>query len=153
MVELFVRRLESRALVWAQCPILLDFRSEPQPDVTLVRPPRDAYRERLPSPADVLLIVEVSDASLGYGRRIRLPKYAAAGVPEVWIANIERQAIEVHRAPTAITGYTNVQPALRGDRSVPKRSPIWFSPSTRSSGRLTLGSKGSSAPSGRAHPG
>jgi Uma2 family endonuclease len=48
----------------------------------------------------VLLLVEVSDTSLAYDRDIKLPLYATAGVPEVWIVHIPSQVIEVYRDPS-----------------------------------------------------
>lgn len=57
--------------------------SEPQPDITLAQP--RTYAAAHPGPEDVFLIVEVADASEDYDRRIKVPLYAWAGIPEVWI--------------------------------------------------------------------
>ncbi|MCW5883329.1 MAG: Uma2 family endonuclease, partial [Anaerolineae bacterium] len=48
---------------------------------------------------DVLLLIEASDTSLRKDREVKLPRYAAAGVPEYWIADLERETITVHREP------------------------------------------------------
>ena len=56
---------------------------EPQPDLAVVRV-RD-YGESLPGPEDGLLVTEVSDATLGYDRNVKLPLYARAGIREAWI--------------------------------------------------------------------
>jgi Uma2 family endonuclease len=86
--------------VRVQNPVRLDERSEPVPDLALLRPRPDRYRSAHPTPRDVLLLVEVSDTSLAYDRGIKVPLYATAGIPEVWIANIASQAIELYRDPS-----------------------------------------------------
>jgi Uma2 family endonuclease len=89
-----------------QASLVLGTDTIPQPDVAVVRGvPRD-YRRRHAGAADVVLVIEVADTSLVYDRR-KLPLYARAGVPEVWIADIAGQAIEVYREPagTGESGY------------------------------------------------
>ena len=56
----------------------------------------DRYDFRHPQPQDVLLLVEVevADSSLDFERSVKLPSYAAAGIPEVWIVNLETDRIE-----------------------------------------------------------
>lgn len=49
--------------------------------------------------ARALLIVEVSDSTLTYDRTIKSPRYAADGVPELWIVDARARAIAVHRNP------------------------------------------------------
>jgi len=61
-----------KAIVAVQDPIHLDDSSEPQPDITLLKPRVDYYAAAHPGPADTLLIVEVAESSLAYdlpGRR------------------------------------------------------------------------------------
>ncbi len=68
--------------------------SEPQPDLMLLTHRDDRYDFRHPQPQDVLLLVEVADSSLDFDRSVKLPSYAAAGIPEVWIVNLETDRIE-----------------------------------------------------------
>jgi hypothetical protein len=70
-----------------------------EPDLMLLRPRRDSYTESHPSAADVLLLVEVADTSLGHDRSVKLPLYAQSGIPEVGIVDIAGAAIEVYHAP------------------------------------------------------
>jgi Uma2 family endonuclease len=91
--------LQREAIVWVQNPIRLDDRSEPEPDICVLRPRADFYGESLPTPADVLLVVEVSETTLDYDRRRKLPLYARAGVPEVWIVNLTDERIETFADP------------------------------------------------------
>jgi Uma2 family endonuclease len=94
------RLIGDAATVRVQNPILLDDLSEPQPDIALLRPRADFYRESLPTPADVLLVVEVADTSVEYDRKLKLPIYAWAGVAEVWIVNLPEEKIETYSSPS-----------------------------------------------------
>jgi Uma2 family endonuclease len=83
--------------VRTQGPIALDPRSEPEPDVSVVRgSPRD-YREAHPS--SPVLVVEVALASLVLDRTRKCRAFARAGVPEYWIVNLVDGVLEVHREP------------------------------------------------------
>jgi Uma2 family endonuclease len=97
-----------RALVATQNPVFLDLHSEPQPDIALLRPRADFYDSSHPTPADVLLIVEVADTTLAYDTQIKLPLYARHGIPEVWQVDLSNRRFLVHRTP-APTGYQDVQ--------------------------------------------
>ena len=85
------------AHVSVQRPLRLDAYNEPEPDLMLLRPRPDDYRAGHPGAADVLLLVEVSESSLSYGRTAKLALYAKFGVAEVWIIDVSGAAIEVYR--------------------------------------------------------
>ena len=95
----FLQRLDLPAIVRVQNPICLNDRSEPEPDLCLVRPRDDYYAAGHPGPADVLLVVEVSDASIGYDRNTKLPLYAAVNIREAWLVDLSRGRVEVHTEP------------------------------------------------------
>jgi Uma2 family endonuclease len=95
----FDRRVGDRATMRTQNPVRLSPHSEPEPDVALVRPRADDYATAHPEPADVFLIIEVADTTVAYDQDTKLPLYAAAGIPEVWIANLRRDQITAHRNP------------------------------------------------------
>ena len=110
--HLLVMACGDRAIVSVQNPARLDRFSEPQPDVTLFRPRADNYRTGArPGPADVLLLVEVADSSLRYDRAVKLPLYARAGIGEVWIVDLRRRVVDVHRTPVG-DGYATVETHL-----------------------------------------
>ena len=90
---------QGRARVRTQNPLRLDDHSVPEPDVMLLRRRDDLYRSSTPGPEDVLLLVEVSDSTLSYDLREKLPRYARAGIPEVWIANRPGRRIEAYADP------------------------------------------------------
>jgi Uma2 family endonuclease len=65
------------------------------------------HRRRL-RPAAVLLLVEIADSSLAYDRDVKLPLYAAAGIPEAWIVDLATEALLVCRQPSP-TGYREIR--------------------------------------------
>lgn len=95
------------AVVSVQNPLRLNDRSEPEPDVVLLRPGSDDGR--VPTAADALLVVEVSDRTLGYDRGVKRDRYARAGVPEVWVVGVEGRFVEVARGPEADGAYGEVR--------------------------------------------
>lgn len=99
LVWLFSRVFGQRALLNVQNPIQLDEVTLPQPNVALLRPRDDFYSQRHPGPADILLLIEISDTTLAYDRRVKTALYNAAGVIEYWIINLPDHVIEVYREP------------------------------------------------------
>ncbi len=97
----FARAVADAALVRTQNPLRLADDSEPQPDLMLLRPAADRYRAAHPRPADVLLLIEVADATLAFDRGTKLPLYARHGVAEVWILDLDAERLEVYREPGA----------------------------------------------------
>ncbi|MBA3945981.1 MAG: Uma2 family endonuclease [Herpetosiphonaceae bacterium] len=93
------REAGANAIVRVQSPILLDDYSEPQPDLALLRVRDDYYMYAHPTPADVLLVVEVSDSSMTYDHEVKLPLYAEATIGEVWLVNIPTERIECYTQP------------------------------------------------------
>ncbi len=79
-----------------QLPIRLNETSEPEPDLVLARGTDDDYQNH-PAPDDVLLALEVSDATLSFDRRAKASAYARAGITEYWILNVEERQLEIHR--------------------------------------------------------
>jgi Uma2 family endonuclease len=73
--------------------------TETQPDIAILKRRADFYRHAHPQPADVLLVIEVSDTTLEYDRQIKLPMYASAGIPEVWLVNLADELIETYAQP------------------------------------------------------
>lgn len=97
LTQLLIHHVGSSAMVSIQNPVHLSPASEPEPDVVLLRP--EVNRTRVPIARDVLLLIEVADATLETDRRIKLPLYAEAGIPEVWIVALPEDVLEVYRQP------------------------------------------------------
>lgn len=111
-----------RWLTAVQNPVRLDDHSEPQPDLALLRPAPDFYRRRHPTPEDVFLLVEVSDTSWPTDVEGKLPAYGRAGIPEVWIVNLNDETIEVYREPH-FAGYASKTVVPVGGQASPARFP------------------------------
>ncbi len=88
-------QLVGRAEVSVQLPWAASDESEPEPDVSVVPPGN--YVDDHPTRAH--LVVEVGVSSLAYDRSVKVPLYAESDVPEVWVVDVERQAVTVYRAP------------------------------------------------------
>lgn len=84
----------------------------------LLRPPLDRYAERVPTSGDALLVVEVADSSQHRDRVVKLPRYAAAGVPEVWIVDLAGDVVELYRGPID-RAYRHTRRAARGETIAP----------------------------------
>jgi Uma2 family endonuclease len=74
--------------------------SEPEPDTQIVRGDPREYNARKPGPADVALVIEVSDTSYALDRRIKWTIYGAGGVPVYWLLDLNRRVLEVHTDPS-----------------------------------------------------
>lgn len=105
--RLFHRMLdEATAIVRVQNPVIV-LESRPEPDVVLAEPKDDDYATSAPQPSDILLLIEVADSPLEYDRTEKLSLYAEAGVREYWIANINRQCVEIYRDPQPNGDYAS----------------------------------------------
>ncbi len=80
---------------------------EPEPDAAVTISPPVQFATRHPGPADLLLIVEVSDSTLRMDRVTKAALYARAGIREYWIMDIVGRQLLIHRLPS-VTGYAEV---------------------------------------------
>jgi Uma2 family endonuclease len=87
--------------------------SEPEPDIAVIRGEARDYLGRHPGPADLALVIEVSDSTLPEDRTLKARLYARAGIPTYWIVNVAEGQIEVHADPSGPAS----QPSYR-ERSV-----------------------------------
>lgn len=94
-----VPAVAGQAIVNVQNPVVLGDHSEPQPDLSVLRPRPDFYRSSHPTPPDVMLLIEVAETSIDFAREIKLPLYARHGVPEVWLVDLQQRVLTIHRAP------------------------------------------------------
>ena len=122
LAHLFYRSLGQAAQIRVQGPVRLSERSEPQPDIAVLRPRLDFYRLGHPTPEDVLLLVEVAETSAEGDRRVKAPLYARSDIREFWLVDLEEDVIFVYRDPTP-TGYRTVRGARRGERLAPLAFP------------------------------
>jgi Uma2 family endonuclease len=120
-VNLFVQRLAGKCIVECQNALNLSEFSEPQPDFLLLRSEM-LRRVELASPADVLLLVEAAESSLGFDRGKKLQLYAQAGIPEVWIYNLFEGIIERYHTPEG-KRYASMETFKKGERISPRAFP------------------------------
>jgi len=99
LVKRLIELVGDQAIVSPPNPIQLNDYSEPQPDVAILRLRDDNYQRAHPVAGDVLLIIEVSDTTAQYDRIEKLPRYAAAGIPETWIVDVEQCVVEQYTHP------------------------------------------------------
>ena len=118
----FMETLGRRVVVSVQNPVRLSERSEPQPDIALLRPRADLYTESHPRPDDVMLIVEVSHSTVEYDRDVKTPLYAEAGIPELWLVNLDEDFIDGLSDPDG-AGYRTLRRYVRGERIAPALLP------------------------------
>jgi Uma2 family endonuclease len=112
--RIFNTMLRETAVISVQNPLRLSNYTEPEPDIVVLKPRSDCYRYKRPMADDALLVVEVADSTLSYDRNIKLPRYAASGIPEVWIENLEDDSLLVFRNPVD-NGYQTFLTLHRGD--------------------------------------
>jgi hypothetical protein len=74
--------------------------SEPEPDLAIVRGDKRTFLTRHPGPADVGLLVEVSDTSLQRDRVDKGRLYARGQIVRYWIINLIDRQVEVYSDPT-----------------------------------------------------
>jgi hypothetical protein len=96
-------------------PLLLDERSQPEPDLAIVVARGDHYRNSHPAAQDVLLLIEVADKALVYDRRIKASLYAAAQVPVLWVVNPAAGELQCMTEP-GLGGYRQRRTLRREDR-------------------------------------
>ncbi len=107
-----------RAVVAVQDPLRLSDASEPEPDLMLLRPRADFYAQAHPTPADVLLLIEVSDSTAAYDRGIKVNLYARHGIAEVWIVDLDNNIVRFYRNGDG-TAYTDITAS-----ETPRATPV-----------------------------
>lgn len=113
LLDVLTSALHGRAIVAVQDPVRLGSRSEPQPDLAVLRYRSDFYASAHPEAADILLLIEVADTTARFDREVKIPLYARHGVSEVWLVDLEAGRFEMYREPR--TGaYQSVVPCPDG---------------------------------------
>ena len=108
-------------LVRVQMPLrLVEFQSQPEPDIAWVK--RERYRRRHPEASDTYLVIEVGHSSVASDREIKSKLYAAAGIPEYWLVDIANRTVEVRRDPEA-SGYASLAVLQVGELARPAAWP------------------------------
>jgi Uma2 family endonuclease len=99
VTRIMVLAAGTSAIVRIQGSIRLNGFTQPEPDVVLLRPRDDFYRAGHPQPADILLVLEIAEASLRYDRDVKAALYARAGIVEYWLADQVNGVVICHTEP------------------------------------------------------
>lgn len=102
-----------------QSPLTAGARSQPEPDVAVVR--AGDYSRAHPDAAE--LVVEVTSSSHAIDLRVKPAVYGSAHVPEYWVVDLPRREVVVHRGPRT-GGYDEVAVALPGEQLTPVALPM-----------------------------
>ena len=121
LTRLLVPPLIDRAIVRVQGAIRLNNRSAPQPDIAVLRE-RPLSEVGPYFPQDVYLVIEVADSSLSYDRGAKLARYAAAGIPEVWVANLRAREVTAYSEPDG-SEYASIRTYRMGESISPQAFP------------------------------
>lgn len=115
--------LLGRATVQVGGPIYLNDGTAPQPDIALVPwdLPGSGATGRA-TPEDVYLVIEFADSSLAYDRGAKLARYAVAGIPEVWVANLRAREVTSYAEPNGAE-YAVVRIYQVGENINPRAFP------------------------------
>jgi len=100
--RLFTSKLGETVIVSVQNPIHIragKLMSKPRPDIALLKPLPELFGPFTATPEDVYLLIEISDTTERYDRRVKAPVYAEAGIPEYWILNIPEGNLIVRTEP------------------------------------------------------
>ncbi|MGV3663391.1 MAG: Uma2 family endonuclease [Prosthecobacter sp.] len=93
------RKVGNAFRVRCQHPIRINSQNEPQPDIAVVKPRKDAYALSHPDPDAVLLIIEVSDSSLDFDLNVKRLTYAKALIAEYWVLDVNARELHVFLHP------------------------------------------------------
>ena len=130
-----IRALDGTYEIRSHSPFAADDYSEPEPDVSVSRRAASV----LDHPTTALLLIEVADSSIRKDRKIKVPIYAEAGVPEYWIVDVNAAIVEIHSRPDH--GIYTKRRARRSHRYVAAdRAPGDRDPGCRNSVALSYGS-------------
>lgn len=109
-------------LVMEESPLRLAIDGEPVPDVFIVSGSESDYRERHPTQAEAMLVVEVSNTTVEYDLGEKAMLYAQSGIADYWVVLVNDSAIVVHRQPSP-EGYQDVTRLAGADTLSPLALP------------------------------
>jgi Uma2 family endonuclease len=113
IAEYLRRILGNSAKVREAHPITLVNNSEPEPDIAIVRNRSTLYRDRHPYPEDIFWLIEIANSTLTKDLGMKKDLYAAAGIEEYWVLNLQLSALIVFRDLTT-SGYQSTTTLVSG---------------------------------------
>ena len=122
MEQVLHQALGAAATISVQNPLRLDDYSDPEPDIAVLRLREDEYLTAHPGPEDTLLVMEVADSTLAFDLEVKSRRYAAAGIPEMWVMNLPGDCIDRLDLPMP-AGYARHTIFRRGETLRPAALP------------------------------
>jgi Uma2 family endonuclease len=90
--------------VRCQLALRVSENTELEPDFAILRARKDNYTKSHPTPADALLVIEISKSSLTYDLKRKTAVYAKAGIGEYWVVDLDGRQLHVMAGPSG-SGY------------------------------------------------
>jgi Uma2 family endonuclease len=102
--ELLREKFKGLAKIRESHPITLDNSphsraSEPEPDIAIVRLPKNIYTKHHPFPEDIYWLIEVADKTLTKDLEIKSVIYARNKIPEYWVIDLVNKKVWVYTEP------------------------------------------------------
>jgi Uma2 family endonuclease len=117
LIELAAKLAGKGCHMQIQLPVACPPDGAPEPDAAIVRGSAKDYLDRLPGPGDVSCVIEAAHSSLELDREDKLPIYAAAGLLQYIIINLQNMTLEVYGNPDPAQGqYRTKNTVTKGDR-------------------------------------
>ncbi len=116
--KLLQKSLDGYAWIICQDPITLNQRSEPEPDIAVVKIDSLDYADHHPTPREVYLIIEVADSSVKFDCETKGKVYAQAGIGDYWVLDVVERKLYVFRdcsndgygSETTLGEYATISP-------------------------------------------
>jgi Uma2 family endonuclease len=109
-----IQRLNNAELeISVQNPLRIGERAEFLPDIAILRAAPNS--NTVPTTGEALLVIEVADSSRNYDRTTKMPRYAAAGIPEALLVDLVEDRIIRYADPRS-DGYRQITLAGRGEQ-------------------------------------
>jgi len=93
LTRFFNKHIPDKNPIHVQTPLRIDNHTELEPDVFILKPSSDDYKNHHPVPEDVLLLIEVSQSTIQFDTNVKSPIYAKSGIPELWLIDLEAEQV------------------------------------------------------------
>ncbi|CAA9589644.1 MAG: hypothetical protein AVDCRST_MAG18-4697 [uncultured Thermomicrobiales bacterium] len=107
------RAIDPALLISVQNPLRIGGQTEFLPDLIVYR--GDESSNEIPTAEQVLVVIEIADSSRNYDRATKIPRYAAAGIPEAVLVDLTEDRIIRYTEPRG-DGYRQITLAGRGEQ-------------------------------------
>jgi Uma2 family endonuclease len=97
-VEYLQSLLKERGYVRFNGPITLKD-SEPEPDLAIVKNPKERYINHHPNQEEILWLIEVSQSTLNYDLNEKKKTYARNNIKEYWVIDLKNCQLYIFRNP------------------------------------------------------